>query len=749
MRVVTALGLATIFASCTVNGRAQVGSDLSMARDLGASGDMAMVVVSPLQITPADQVITVALGQTAMPVNYSAKYNGNPVDVHWTMDNSTIGTIDATSGVFTPVSTVGGKASITATYGSDTTHTTVTVLVTTTKNGDPNFGSSAPVGYGGYGGVGGNGPGGPASSTQITTLGQTATLDSNVLILYPSDKVLWPRGQLAPLIQWDPKTHNFDSMLLHMYGTTVDVTSTFTAQVGHPFVNLPIPQALWDLVAASNAGDAVKVDITFGEGSNAVGPYSLTWNFAHAALKGTIYYNTYGTHLATSSWGLGASVLSIKPGATAPTLVTDSNACRTCHTVSPDGKATYVQQDVNNQTSRFDLLSANAESTLTVNRLAFPAIHPDGTLAFSSSSGSAQPSTDLAAYCDTTSRLYTWPAGALVSTTGLPIGFQATLPTFSPDGKHIAFVYWAGSPDGSGPAGDQKSLAMIDFDKGSNTFSNLQVLATPTTGQSAWPAFLPNGNGIVYEVQLTAASNCAANDNPNNDPQYGFTRDCIRAELWYFDLVNKTNVRLDNLNGKGYLPVGPISPEAVSMHSDDSTVNYEPTVNPIVSGGYAWVVFTSRRMYGNVAALNPWYSDARNGTVYAAMMTGNTPKKLWVGALDLNAPAGTDPSHPAFYLPAQELSAGNSRGFWSPDPCHADGATCASGDECCGGCCEPGTGGTMVCSAPAVDKGYCSSTDNCSALYDKCTIDADCCDATASGSGVSCINGRCSEPPIN
>ena len=30
------------------------------------------------------------------------------------------------------------------------------------------------------------------------------------------------------------------------------------------------------------------------------------------------------------------------------------------------------------------------------------------------------------------------------------------------------------------------------------------------------------------------------------------------------------------------------------------------TVNPVPSGGYAWVVFTSRRMYGNVATINPW-----------------------------------------------------------------------------------------------------------------------------------------------
>jgi hypothetical protein len=79
---------------------------------------------------------------------------------------------------------------------------------------------------------------------------------------------------------------------------------------------------------------------------------------------------------------------------------------------------------------------------------------------------------------------------------------------------------------------------------------------------------------------------------------------------------------LDNLNGKGYLPklavastltctadgnsVGGIDAD----HADDVDHNYEPTVNPVGSGGYAWVVFTSRRMYGS-GHIPPFCSDPR------------------------------------------------------------------------------------------------------------------------------------------
>jgi hypothetical protein len=162
-------------------------------------------------------------------------------------------------------------------------------------------------------------------------------------------------------------------------------------------------------------------------------------------------------------------------------------------------------------------------------------------------------------------------------------------------------------------------------------------------------------------------------------------------------------------------------------------LNYEPTANPVSSGGYIWIIFTSRRLYGSVATTDPWQSDPRQ---YDDTKLANTTcKKLWVAALDLNAKPGTDPSHPAFYLPAQELLAGNSRGFWALAPCKANGQSCMSGDECCNGYCEPGgaDGGLVCTNKPPYN--------SCSNLGDKCTTSADCCD-----SSDLCVNGFCSLP---
>jgi hypothetical protein len=195
--------------------------------------------------------------------------------------------------------------------------------------------------------------------------------------------------------------------------------------------------------------------------------------------------------------------------------------------------------------------------------------------------------------------------------------------------------------------------------------------------------------------------------------------------LYWVDLATKTATPLDKLNGTGYLPTYGGAHTGVA----DSNLNYEPTVNSVASGGYAWVVFTSRRLYGNVATTDAYNSDP---STYA-WKTIPTPKKLWVAAIDLNAPPGTDPSHPAFYLPAQELMAGNSRGFWTVDPCHPEGTGCETGDECCGGYCRPGgDGGALVCT---------SQQPTCAQEFEKCSSTADCCGAAA---GIICINAHCS-----
>jgi len=164
---------------------------------------------------------------------------------------------------------------------------------------------------------------------------------------------------------------------------------------------------------------------------------------------------------------------------------------------------------------------------------------------------------------------------------------------------------------------------------------------------------------------------------------------------------------LAQLNGDGYVPQG----------ARDQNKNYEPTIAPVASGGYFWIMFTSRRTYGN-------------------KLTGSEgeTKRLWVSAFDVNAAGGIDPSHPAFYIAGQELTSGNSRGFWALDPCKADAKACEAGDECCNGYCNPTPNPSeFTCGPPS---------GGCAQEFDNCMTDADCCDKA-----FKCIGMKCTRLP--
>ncbi|HEY1954940.1 MAG TPA: Ig-like domain-containing protein [Polyangiaceae bacterium] len=691
------------------NGNPDGGSDGTVTFGDGAAfGDGQ---AGPLTISPPDAVVTVNYGQPAT-FPYVAYEGNNPVSATWDIDRGELGTID-NSGTLTTTSTLGGKATITATAGDGSKgSTTVTIVVNYTQNGDPNAGD-AGGGAGGTGGVGGEGPGAAVSNTTLGVLNGTPTTDPGLGWLYPYDATVWPRGLLAPLLQWTLGAQgDYDAVYIHAKENAFEYKGYF-AKTKAPFSHHPIPQAAWDAMTYSNAGEDLEVDLVFAKGSAAFGPITEKWKIGNGPLKGTVYYNSYGTALAqnlccaANGSPFGGATLAIKGGSTSPVLVAGSNGgsaqCRVCHSVSADGSTLLTQHgDDYAATSQYDLKNGYAETPMSPqdSRFAFPALAPDGSFLFTSACPLPGVNNTAA------SALFSVPSGNAMAANGLPSGLRACTPVFSPDGKHVAYMAYAGT------GADGKSLAVMDYASG--TFGAQTVLDTPSgTLPDVFPSFLPTSDAVVFERETST------------DGELGATRYGSHAELWWSPTASAQPVRLDKLNGLGYLP------NFGTNHAGDATLNYEPTVNPVPSGGYAWVVFTSRRAYGNVATIDPFWSDPREHDISATPTT----KKLWVAAIDLNAKPGTDPSHPAFYLPAQELLAGNSRGYWVVDPCKVDGTSCLTGDECCGGYCRSGDGG-LVCQPAA---------PGCSHEFEKCTSSADCC----GGQNLTCIDGRCAQQTPN
>jgi hypothetical protein len=707
-----------------------------------ADGGSGSDVNAPLAISPAQQTIDVVYGGQTPTVTFTATANGSPVAASFAIDRGEIGTIGTSTGILVPSGTVGGTATVTATYGASHVTAQVTVRVHAMDDGAPatdaGAGDSGDAGgSGGNGGVGGEGLGGPVDApTQATLLG-TPAADTGLSWSYPYDQTLWPRGMRAPLLQWASATRNYDAVYIHLQEAAFEYQGFF-AETATPFVHHPVPQAAWDALAYSNQGEDVTVTLVFASGGQAYGPITETWKIAGGSLNGTVYYNSYGTNLAHNycctigGAPFGGATLAIRHGATDPVLVAgNDHDCRVCHTVSADGSRLVTNRDTGgfpyDYTSVYDLKNGYAETTMSPGdgRFGWSAVYPDGRFVLSDGAPLE------GAGWNGDAQLFALPDGGSVPSTGIPAGLRAGSPVFSPDGKHVAFNFYAGQvadagADGGGAAADGKSLAMMDYDVTISTFSNFQVLFTPPSGTSVWPSYLPTSNAVVFELETLSNGRDFGGTRAGCDSTGSCSNSGTQAELWWVDVATKTAARMDRLNGLGVLPTGP-------DHANDAVLNYEPTVSPVPSGGYAWVVLTSRRLYGNIATINPYWSDPR----YHDISETPTTKKLWVAAIDLNAAPGTDPSHPAFYLPGQELLAGNSRGYWVLDPCQANGASCQTGDQCCGGYCSS-VGGALACS---------DQPPACSTEYDKCTQTSDCCGAAQ---GMQCLNGRCATtvPPI-
>jgi hypothetical protein len=519
----------------------------------------------------------------------------------------------------------------------------------------------------------------PTKQGQLTGGG---TADSAFKWLYPYDKTVFPRGLIPPTLQFGGA--NPDAAYVHVTFPGFDYQGFYGASSPG---RIKFSKVVWTaLTLAATAHSDVKVDVTKMSGGQVTGPITETWNIAQGSLTGTIYYETYDSQLAG---GLGSvGIMRIDPGATTPVVI-KSGCGNVCHTASADGSTLVANTQLSFGSASYDLknnvATIKAQSDLS---FTYGALYPDGSFLMSATS------------------YRTWapgfpgsPASKLWDThTGLNIpapGWDGVITNagtvaFSPDGKQIAFNH---EDNGGG-----HTLAAMNFDVGTKTFSGLADIAHDSGNTLAWPAFTPDGKWVVYH----AGSNTAFETDSD-----------ATGDVYIVDIATHTMHRLDALDG--YTGSG----STTYLPANDPNLSFAPTVLPVAVGGYFWTVFTSHRSYGNTLV------SKDNMDEYG---------KLWVAAIDLSPTAGQDASHPAFFLDGQELAADNLRGFWVLNPCKAAGASCESGDQCCDGFCRPGgDGGALQCVAPP---GGCSNES------EKCTTAADCCNHAD-----SCINSHCAQPP--
>jgi hypothetical protein len=561
---------------------------------------------------------------------------------------------------------------------------------------------------------------GPLTATTVSALQAATSNSTGMKWLYPYDQTVFPGGLAAPIFQWS-QTGTPDGVYVHLHSSKFDYKGCYS---GSNPPELQLDQTAW--VAAfgqsGGTGDPLVVELSTTSGGIVSGPISETLVFAGGNLAGDVYYNTYGSKLVPGQPKKNGAVIKIARGQTARAILYTSTGssplgpCISCHSLSSNGAMLVAQQhkypDANplngNGSMSFDLTKTPMPSPMsplahdTQDDWGLSAVYPDGTMLLTSgepmktSIGLPIAAGDNPGMIGPKpSTMYDTNTGATISFSGLTTEY-AMMPMFSPDGKHVVYNDAPAMDAGI----DGHTLTVMDFDMASKTFSNPMRIFHDDTKFPGWPFFTPDAKQVIFS--LGNSNNFAT----EKDPPIGTLVNS--AQLYVVDVATAMSHRLDETSG--YDGSGA---EYLPFPGRDENIDFFPTVNPVSAGGYFWVYFTSRRAYGNL------YPGA-NGQGAKDIGT----KAIWVSAIDIDPTPGTDPSHPAFYLPGQELGSGNIRAFAVLAPCQSDGATCESGFDCCGGSCTTG-----VCGVPPAA---------CAGENDKCTATIPCCNMTD-----LCIGGYC------
>jgi hypothetical protein len=524
-------------------------------------------------------------------------------------------------------------------------------------------------------------------------------------LLYPYDGTVFPRGLGSPTLMWEGA--NGQAVYVHIKAQTFEYHGCLPAADNR----VELPKQVWEAAGAKTHGtqDPFAVELSVLEGGGVRGPLKQSWTIAQATIKGSIYYNSY----ISSTYPAGR-IYRIPAGGTFEPFITDQ-LCSGCHSVSANGERMTTQL-LTSGGPTYDLASGSPVPLAGQATSPYAALSPDGSVYVRPSlarevARSVLTSAAVVALSGTDAALFSTDTGAQVTTNGLPKG--ALMPSFSPDGSLLIFT--------DNDAKDAHVLATVQFDAAGKSFGGYKAVFEDTNANTrpGWPFVLPDNRGAVFVRADASFGDWSAQGA--GAVAGGITSILAPySELFMVDLDSGNATILARAMGynsaadaqakKTYLPFG----------AEDTEHVYFPTVSPVAAGGYFWVFFDTIRHYGN----------------------HGRQRALWGTAIAIS-PDGdysVDRSAPAFYLPGQEFGTGNHRAFTALDPCKADGDSCTSGVDCCGGFCTFPEGGDVSVNPV----GMCSSTvRECSRTDERCSLAGDCCEPGAGEPQNSCINGFC------
>ncbi|NUP10245.1 MAG: hypothetical protein HOW73_29700 [Polyangiaceae bacterium] len=495
--------------------------------------------------------------------------------------------------------------------------------------------------------------------------------DPSMQVLYPYDETVFPLGVLAPEIMWNG-TQGGDIYKLSINEAHYHYVEYFTA--APPSRHL-IAEVDWAAIENSGTGpqtDPTMVSLTRLSGGVAYQPVTRTWRIAQGKLKGAVYYWELPDVCGGNENG---RILRIKPDSPNTDEFFQPGTCWGCHTVSRDG--TQMMATLDNATPFPQITVDLTQEPATYGNIqppgatggTFSAFNDTGSKILVSDDGNWQTGTTALRIIDSAN-------GAILNPNA--IGNNCAEPAWSPDGKKIAAI--CGVTNSWVFDSYQGELVTADVGADGVSVSSPVTIVSQAAGvgRPAYPSFSPGSEYIAY-----------------GRPTQG-SRSTGNGKIWL--------TRPDGTDNK----------ELTTASSDDRSFN--PVFAPLRAGGYFWLVFISRRDYGN-------------------RLVGANRQQLWITAIS-DPPSAADPSHPPFYMRGQEDCGKSENAYFALEPCKQVGESCESGVDCCNGQCvqDPNTG-ELVCGEPP-PPGECSEDGNA------CVETADCCNPDS-----ICIDGFCQQPP--
>ncbi len=492
-----------------------------------------------------------------------------------------------------------------------------------------------------------------------TTTKYAGSIDS----VYPNHEVIVPRNISPILFQWNA----VDRVTLYKLtiGGSVSVTSFLTRSTEARF-----SKEAWSVLADSERNIPlvwIVEGVVESQQNTLYASNKKNITFSDDHLQGAIYYWSVDT----------ANIMRFRMGEDSPKplfdktgypeisqAVKDNVTCAGCHTIASDGKTMALTFEGGSYEGR-------KGGIIDVQKPYQASIKPEDNK-FLSIYQSFSPDVKYLVFSEynlSLTNILEVSSGNIVKTL---VNGPSAHPRWSPDGKMIVFAQVL----------DSKGLNYEKSEIHALEVNGLDIISDQTIIPADGSAFSdldisPDSQTMIYRKSF---QNSIGDSN-------------TRAFLYSFE--SKTNIEL------------------FKMLDGSNNRDYWYSFSPFPENDYYWVVFFSRRKYGN--------------------KTSDGTSQLWIAAMNKDLSQGVDPSHPAFWLNGQDTGTRNMKGQWVPDYCLTEGEKCqqdGAGKICCEG---------LECKLEGIsDTADQQTTFTCQYPSPPCVDKGNPCE---SGGSIACCNG--------